>query len=99
MDVGFDDVYEEAKILADYCAKEVAEYQISAKVKQMIKGIDMCDIEQNQLSKYPADFFAMVLDFRIVDYYTNIKLFNAVFEQARRKHGVSGMILIVQEDL
>ncbi|MCI9034547.1 MAG: hypothetical protein HFJ08_10980 [Lachnospiraceae bacterium] len=45
MDVGFDDVYEEAKILADYCAKEVAEYQISAKVKQMIKGIDMCDIE------------------------------------------------------
>jgi hypothetical protein len=41
----------------------------------------------------------MVLDFRIVDYYTNIKLFNAVFEQARRKHGVSGMILIVQEDL
>ena len=41
----------------------------------------------------------MVLDFRIADYYTNIKLFNAVFEQARRKHGVSGMILIVQEDL
>lgn len=41
----------------------------------------------------------MVLDFRIVDYYTSIKLFNAVLEQERRKHGVSGTILIVQEDL
>lgn len=45
MDVGFDDVYEKAKILSDYCAKEVVEHQISAKVKQMIKEIDMCDIE------------------------------------------------------
>lgn len=81
MDAGFDDVYEEAKLLADYCAKEVAEHQISAKVGQIIKGIDMCDIELNQLSKYPADFLAMVFDFSDVDYYTGIKLFNTVLNR------------------
>ena len=44
MDAGFDDVYEEVKLLTDYCAKEVAECQISEKVERIIKGIDLCDI-------------------------------------------------------
>ena len=81
MDAEFDDVYEEAKLLTDYCAKEVMEHQINAKVRQIIKGIDICNIELNQLSKYPADFLAMVFDFSDVDYYTGIKLFNTVLNR------------------
>lgn len=81
MDAGFDDVYEEAKLLADYCAKEVAEHQISEKVEWIIKEIDLCHIDMNKLSKYPADFLAMVFDFSDVDYYTGIKLFNTVLNR------------------
>jgi len=68
MDAGFDDVYEEAKLLTDYCAKELAERQISEKVERIIKGVDLCDIDLNQLSKYPADLLAAVFDFNDVDY-------------------------------
>ncbi|MDE7432961.1 MAG: hypothetical protein K2N34_13745 [Lachnospiraceae bacterium] len=81
MDAEFDNVYEEAKLLTDYCAKEVVEHQINAKVRQIIKGINICNIELNQLSKYPVDFLAMVFDFSDVDYYTGIKLFNTVLNR------------------
>lgn len=41
----------------------------------------MCDIELNQLSKYPVDYLVMVFDFSDVDYYTGIKLFNTVLNR------------------
>lgn len=81
MDAGFDDVYEEAKLLTDYCAKEVAECQISEKVERIINGVDLCEIDLNQLSKYSADLLAVVFDFNDVDYYTGIKVFSDVMNR------------------
>ncbi len=59
----------------------MVERQISAKVRQIIKEIDMCNIELNQLSKYPTDFLATVFDVSDMDYYTRIKLFNIVLNR------------------
>lgn len=81
MDVGFDEVYEETKLLADYCEKMVAAHQISEKVEQILQRMDMWDINPEQIERYPVDALAEVLDLKEVDYYTGIRVFGDVLDR------------------
>lgn len=81
MDAGFDEVYEETKLLTDYCEKAVAEHQISEKTEQILQRIDVWDINLEQISKYSIDILSDVFDFSDVDYYTGIKLFSVVLNR------------------
>jgi len=81
MDAGFDEVYEETKLLTDYCEKAVAEHQISEKTEQILQRIDVWDINLEQISKYLIDILSDVFDFSDVNYYTGIKLFSAVLNR------------------
>lgn len=90
MDAGFDDVYEEAKLLTDYCAKEVAGQQISEKVEQILQRMDVWNINPEQIDRYPTDVLAEVFDLKDVDYYTGIKVFGSVLDR-------KGMCLEQQE--
>ncbi len=81
MDAGFDEVYEEVKLLTDYCAKEVAEQQIGGKEQQILQRLDVCDINPEQIDRYQVDVLAEVFALKDVDYYTGIKMFGAVLDR------------------
>ena len=81
MDAGFDDIYEEAKLLTDYCEKSSAEQLINEKAEQILQRIDVWDINMEQISKHPVDILSEVFDFGDVDYYTGINLFSAVLNR------------------
>ena len=81
MNAGFDEIYEEAKLLADYSAREEAEYLISRKVEQILQRMDVWDVNPKLLIRYPVYVLSEVFDLIDVDYYTGIKVFGAVLDR------------------
>lgn len=81
MNAGFDEIYEEAKLLVDYSAREEAEHLISRKVEQILQRMDMWDVNPEQLIRYPVYILSEVFDLTDVDYYTGIKVFGAVLNR------------------
>lgn len=81
MDAGFNAIYEETKLLTDYCEKEAEEHQISEKVEQILQKLDVWNIGSEQLLVYPKDILSEVFDLQDMDYYTGIKVFGAVLDR------------------
>ena len=81
MNAGFDEIYEEAKLLADYYAREEAENLISRKVEQILQRMDVWDVNPEQLIRYPVYVLSEVFDLTDMDYYTGIKVFGAVLDR------------------
>ena len=81
MNAGFDEIYEEAKLLADYSAREEAEHLISRKVEQILQRMDVWGVNPEQLIRYPVYVLSEVFDLTDVDYYTGIKVFGAVLDR------------------
>lgn len=81
MFAGFDDIYEEAKLLTNYCERSSAEGMMNEKVEQILQKIDMWDINMKQISKYSVNILSKVFDFDDVDYYIGLKLFSAVLNR------------------
>lgn len=81
MNAGFDEIYEEAKLLADYSEREETENLISRKVGQILQRMDVWDVNPEQLIRYPVYALSEVFDLKDVDYYTGIKVFGAVLDR------------------
>ena len=81
MNAGFDEIYEEAKLLADYSAREEAEHLISRKVEQILQRMDVWGVNPEQLIRYPVYVLSEVFDLIDMDYYTGIKVFGAVLDR------------------
>ena len=81
MDAGFNAIYEETKLLTDYCEKVVEERQISEKVEQILQRLDAWNIGPEQLLVYPKYILSEVFDLQDMDYYTGIKVFGAVLDR------------------
>ena len=81
MNAGFDEIYEEAKLLADYSARGEAEHLISRKVEQILQRMDVWGVNLEQLIRYPVDALSEMFDLTDVDYYTGIKVFGAVLDR------------------
>ena len=81
MNAGFDEIYEEAKLLADYSARGEAEHLISRKVEQILQRMDMWGVNPDQLIRYPVYALSEVFDLTDVDYYTGIKVFGVVLDR------------------
>ena len=81
MNAGFDEIYEEAKLLADYSEREETENLISRKVGQILQRMDVWDVNPEQLLRYPVYILSEVFDLTDVDYYTGIKVFGAVLDR------------------
>lgn len=81
MNAGFDEIYEEAKILADYSARVEVEYLISRKVEQILQRMDVWGVNPEQLIKYPVYVLSEMFDLTDVDYYTGIKVFDVVLDR------------------
>lgn len=81
MDTGFHSVYEEKKLLTDYYEEQKAEEVLQERMEQIIGRMELMGIGAGKLMDYPAEILAMAFDFRDMEYYTGIQLFNKVISR------------------
>lgn len=77
----FDGVYEEARLLMDYCEKHNIEENIEKKEQQIIEILEVMEMDGAGLREYPADVLGEVFDVRDMEYFTGIKVFNKVLDR------------------
>lgn len=58
----FDSVYEEAKLLTDYCEKQKSEKFLQEQTEQIIEKMDVMGIDAEKFAEYPADILSEVFD-------------------------------------
>lgn len=81
MDTSFHSVYEESKLLADYYEKQKAEEFIQVREEQVIRGMELLEIDAGRLAEYSADVLSEVFGFGDMEYFSGIKLFNKVIDR------------------
>lgn len=81
MSTDFDGVYEEARLLMDYCEKHNIEENIEKRVEQIIGIIEVMEMDGASLKEYPADVLGEVFDVRDMEYFDGIKVFNKVLDR------------------
>lgn len=81
MNAGFDEIYEEAKLLADYYEKQKVEEFIGERTEQVIKTMKLLGIDAGRFVEYSADVLSEVFGFGDMEYFVGIKLFNKVIDR------------------
>lgn len=81
MDISFDSVYEEAKLLSNYYEKQKEEEFIQEKTEQIIEKMDVMGIDTEKFSEYPADVLSRAFDFGDMEYFVGIKMFNQILDK------------------